>query len=75
MEKSTKPTPVIVIGIRNIAIELGVSPHMVRKTFLPRPGFPIRKSQDGGNAPWLTTREALTDWARDFVKQRGEMTP
>jgi len=69
MEKLTV-TPIIIIGVKGIARELGISTHVVRRNFLPRPDFPVRKGKDGGNSAWLSTRSALQEWADNLVKEK-----
>ena len=58
-------TPIMIIGLNNIAKALGVSTGRVRTDFLKRRDFPARKDTD--TSPWTTTRQSLTAWAESYV--------
>lgn len=58
---------VLIVGVENIARELGVSPTLVKRRLLTSPGFPACRIVAGGN--WITTPEKLRRWADQLVPE------
>ena len=65
MPNSPASPPVMIIGLKNIAKALGISSNKVRRYYLGRKDFPIRRECKKG--PWASTRQALADWAKKYT--------
>lgn len=57
--------PILITGIDAIAQVLGISSSTVENEALKRPDFPVWRFSPRGQ--WLTTREALEEWARRLI--------
>jgi len=59
-----EPAPIMIYGVNNIAKALGVSQGKLRGDDLNRRDFPARRENSGA---WVTSRQALIDWAIGYV--------
>ena len=56
---------ILVVGIKNLADILGITPSAVKYHIAHTPSFPVAKLKPGNK--WASTKPQLETWAQDLI--------